>query len=380
MKICYIADATQIHTQRWVKYLDNRGHEMHLISPIPLGDIDIGNVRLYVLRGFPLRIRIISTLMDLLLYVIQVRKLLKKIKPDILHAHYVTDCGFLAALSGFHPFILSVWGSDIFRDAARSKIKLQDVKISLKKADWVLTTTDYMRDQVINKFKLDPGKIVTIPWGMDLGIFHRGYENKVKSLKKELELSQEALLILSNRTMAPVYRIQDIVESIPFVLERLPEAVFVFLRGRGSSQFEEKIKLEVQRLGVSNSVRFIPRFITEEEMAVYVNAADICISIPDSDQFGIAIFEGASGCAVPIVSDLEAYRCYLRDGENALFVPRNQPQILAQKIIYCLEHPELKDRFYQLNRKIIEESVDWDKNAGKMAELYENIADRKLRK
>jgi len=380
MRICYIADAVSIHTQRWVKYFADRGHEVHLISPMPLGDGDIGNAKLHVLKRFPLQVRIVSFLINLLSYIIQIKQLIREIKPDILHAHYITDCGFWGALSGFHPFVLSAWGSDILVEPRKSRVLRYFVRYALKRADVITTTTAYMRNHIIGKFEIDQCKIVTIPWGMDLGIFHRGYEDKVKGLKKELEISQEAPLILSNRAMKPLYRIQDIVECIPLVLEQFPDAIFVFLKGTGLSQFEDKMKLEVEKLGVSNNVRFISKFITTEEMAIYVNATDICISIPDSDQFGITIFEGVSGGAIPIVSDLETYQCYLRDGENAFFVPRNQPEILAQKIIHCLGHPELKNRFYQLNQRIVEENVDWNKNAGRMVELYENVADTRLQK
>lgn len=380
MKICYIADAISIHTQRWAKYFADRGYEIHLVSSVPLGDGDIGNARLYVLKKFPLQIRIVSSAINLLSYIIQIKQLIRKIKPDILHAHFISDCGFWAALSGFHPFVLTAWGSDILVWPNKSGIYRYFVKFALERADVITTCTAYMRNYIIGKFEIDQSKIVRILWGIDLGIFYRGYEDEVKSLKEELEISQEAPLILSNRAMKSLYRIQDIVESIPLVLEQFPDAIFVFLKGAGLSQFEGKMKLEVEKLGVSNNVRFISKFITAEEMAIYVNAADICISIPDSDQFGLTIFEGMSGGAAPIVSDLEAYRCYLRDGENAFFVPRNQPQILGQKIIHCLEHPELKTRFYQLNRRIVEENVDWNKNAGRMVELYENVADRRLQK
>jgi len=44
---------------------------------------------------------------------LKIRRLIKKIKPDIVHAHYVTQYGFCGAFSGFHPFIVSPGESDI---------------------------------------------------------------------------------------------------------------------------------------------------------------------------------------------------------------------------------------------------------------------------
>ena len=39
MKICYLADAGSIHTQRWIKYFADNGHEVYLISPRPFGGV-----------------------------------------------------------------------------------------------------------------------------------------------------------------------------------------------------------------------------------------------------------------------------------------------------------------------------------------------------
>ena len=40
---------------------------------------------------------------------------IKKFTPDVLHAHYATSYGLIGALSGFHPFVISAWGTDVMR-------------------------------------------------------------------------------------------------------------------------------------------------------------------------------------------------------------------------------------------------------------------------
>ena len=49
MKICYFANAASLHTVRWARYFAEKGHELYLISPRPLGSNKIENVGLYVL-------------------------------------------------------------------------------------------------------------------------------------------------------------------------------------------------------------------------------------------------------------------------------------------------------------------------------------------
>ncbi|MGP8337571.1 MAG: glycosyltransferase, partial [Methanosarcinaceae archaeon] len=35
MKLCFIADATTVHTKRWVEYFSKEGHDVHLITYEP---------------------------------------------------------------------------------------------------------------------------------------------------------------------------------------------------------------------------------------------------------------------------------------------------------------------------------------------------------
>jgi len=373
MKICYLADAGSIHTQRWIKYFVVNGHEVHLISFRSLGDCNINGVKLYLLKRLRPQIRIVSFPINLLFDVIQVKKLIKNINPDILHAHYVVSYGVLGALAGFHPFVVSPWGSDVLRAPKESKISGYILPIIFKKADIITTTAEFMREYLNNDFNIPKNKIIRIPWGIDLKVFHRGYEEEVKRFRESLGIGVSSSIIISNRHMNPQYEIQSIIDSIPYVTKIYPNVLFVFIRGSGSPDFENEMKVRAKKLGVINNTWFISRFIPPKEMAVLLNASDMFISIPKTDQFGSSIMEGMACGAIPIVSTIKVYEQYLEDGKNAFFANPESPEKIAEKIIYCIEHPEIKEKFYKINKEIIEKNEDWDRNAKKMEELYENL-------
>ncbi len=374
MKICYLANADSIHTQRWVKYFADKGHEVHLISSRPFGDCSIKNVKLHLTKRLHLQIKFISFIINLLIEIIQIRKLIKKIKPDVVHAHYVVDYGFRAALANFHPFILSVWGSDVLVAPRKSYFIKMMVKYALNKADVVVPTAKFMKDYLVKEFKLSEKKIIRIPWGIDLKIFHRGYKKEVEKLKKELKINSKKWIILSPRGMRPNYSNNHLIlDVIPYVIESHPGTIFIFLRGNGSAIFEKELEEKVSELGIKNNVRFIPHFLSPQEMAIYYNMSNIFVSIPYTDQFASTIMEGMVCGSIPIVSNIEVYRQYLEDGKNAFFVDPDDPKDIAKKIIYCIEHPEIKDKVYIINKKIIEENENWNKNAKKIEGLYEKF-------
>lgn len=122
MKICFLSDANSIHTKKLCAFFKDRGHEVYVIS---LNEGVIPNVKVYSFDVSLDKIRNKNNLkkLEYLTYRKKVKKLIREINPDIVHAHYATSYGFLGALSNFHPYVLSVWGSDVF-DFPRKTIKI----------------------------------------------------------------------------------------------------------------------------------------------------------------------------------------------------------------------------------------------------------------
>ena len=105
LKIALLAGISSIHTTRWANALAERGYDIHLLTQHRGGDVVSANVKLHYLpfqgnKGYFLNVPFL-------------RVLLRKLKPDLLHTHYASGYGTLGRLSGFHPYLLSVWGSEV---------------------------------------------------------------------------------------------------------------------------------------------------------------------------------------------------------------------------------------------------------------------------
>jgi len=105
MKVVYLADAPYIHTKRWIEHSIAQGIECEVISFRP-AEIEGAKVH-YVDGGEALgKARY-------LLHAQRVKRLVHSLQPDMVHALHLTSYGFLAALAGFHPLVISVWGTDV---------------------------------------------------------------------------------------------------------------------------------------------------------------------------------------------------------------------------------------------------------------------------
>ena len=114
MKVLLLGGANSIHTLRWANGLAGKGVEVHLASIHPLQDELDSAVKFYRLPY--------SSPAGYVLAAPCLKRLLKKIKPDLMNAHYATGYGLLARLSGFKPTLLSVWGSDVYEFPKKSLI------------------------------------------------------------------------------------------------------------------------------------------------------------------------------------------------------------------------------------------------------------------
>ena len=114
MKICYLADAGSIHTQRWVSECNKNGIEVIVIS-FRAGEIN--NVPVYTIK-IPISSKISPNVpfWRKVFYIFgksDVEKIIKNFNPDIVHSFWASSYGFLGSRLKCKKFLVSVWGQDI---------------------------------------------------------------------------------------------------------------------------------------------------------------------------------------------------------------------------------------------------------------------------
>ena len=170
MKICYLADANNIHTKKMCEYFANKGYDVSVIS---LNDGEIPNVKVYSMKVETLYSGSAFSKIHYLGKLKRIKKIVKEINPDILHAHYASSYGLIAALINFKPTILSVWGSDVYDFPKESFINKEVLKYNLKKADCILSTSYVMKRETEKYSNKD---IIVTPFGVDIERFKPSYK------------------------------------------------------------------------------------------------------------------------------------------------------------------------------------------------------------
>jgi glycosyltransferase involved in cell wall biosynthesis len=298
--------------------------------------------------------------------VVQVRKIIADIRPDVLHAHSVEDVALLGALSGFHPFVVTPWGSDVLVAPKESAIARWKVKYSLRKADLITCDAEHIKKPLV-ELQAAPEKINLIYFGVDVDKFKPG--PKDLKIMKELDADGRPVVITSRR-LDPNCDIASLVTAASAVLKDVPETIFIII-GRGAE--EDNLKAQAEALGVSGNIRFIG-WVPHDDLPRYLSSAHIYVSTALSDAGIAASTAEAMSCGLPaIITDFGDNGKWVEDGINGFLIPLQSPEVLASRILQLLKNGEERETFGKRNREIIEDRNNWPKEMGKMEKLYESL-------
>ena len=370
MKIAYFADCKSCHTIRWINYFKKRGHDVFAITS-ELND-EMGIKQYKLVGGIPMPLAGKDSAFRYVFSpftILSVRSILAKEMPDIVHAHYASHYGFIAALTNYHPMILTTWGSDILINPGQFRILRYMVQYALKKADLITCDAKHMIKS-LEKFGVIHSKIHLIYFGTDTQKFNP----KQRSMGLRARLGAlDSSIIMSLRNLEPIYDIETFVKSVRIVLKKVPKARFVIV-GEGSQGV--LLRALAKKLKVSKNVNFVGS-IPSEEVAKYVASADIYVSTSLSDAGLAASTAEAMACGVPvIITDFGDNKRWVKNGVNGFLFTSKDIESLAEKIIYLLENKEERTRFGIINQDIIEKRLNHWTEMAKMENLYEVLSKR----
>lgn len=307
MKICYLGDPESIHTKRWIKYFADKGNEVHLLVSKISKEYDIKNVKMHILKRYGPRNKIISYLLNGLPKLIQFRKLIRKMNFDIIHIHYVMDTSILVPLSGFRPYVVTVWGSDILVAPKKSRIMRFIVKYVLKNAALITCDAEHIKEPLV-KFGACLENIKLVYFGTDTGKFNPNQRNNM--LRDKLEI-HDSPAVISCRSFEPIYDVESLIKAVPSVIKTIPDAKFIII-GRGSQ--EKMLKELSESLGIMRNVRFAKN-ISSDEFPQYIASSDIYVSTSLSDAGLSGSTAEAMACGLPvIITDFGDNREWVKDG------------------------------------------------------------------
>lgn len=360
-KICYLADASNPHVKKWCDFFLNKGYDIEVIS-LNGGSIPGVKVHNFQTKVNEVRNKGLLSKFSYLKHLKEIKKLVRHIKPDFLHAQYASSYGFLGALIGYKPYILSVWGTDIYDFPRNGIIQKLIIKYNFKKADYIFSNSvDMAREANIYTNK----KVQITYFGVDT--------NRFRPLKNVKEESYFTFGII--KSLEKKYGIKYLIEAYDKLYVKY-DGIYngknLRLLIGGSGQEESTLKSQAQAAQSGSSINFLGRVRPDIIVETY-NLCDICVFPSLIEGFGVSAIE-SQACQVPVViTRVGGHPESVEEGKSGLIVESKSSEKLLEAMEKLMLDDALRIKMGSNARDFVERTYKFENNFSDISRLYDRV-------
>jgi glycosyltransferase involved in cell wall biosynthesis len=267
-------------------------------------------------------------------------------------------------------------GSDDGFPDARFEVE----EMIVQEADVILAECPQDREDLMFHYMADPSKIIIVPCGFDQKEFHP-VSKMIARLK--LDLQPEEKIILQLGRMVKRKGVDNVIKAVSCLLKKKEIPIRLIIVGGESDDPDPEKTPEIGRLqqlvneeNIEGKVLFAGRK-GREDLKLYYNAADVFVSTPWYEPFGITPLE-AMACGTPVIgSNVGGIKYSVEHGKTGFLVPPNEPEVLAHRLSELLTKAELH-QFMSLNSiKRVNGFFTWEKVSSMIASVYSDLIEKK---
>lgn len=367
MKILYFSNDYGLHDRRFLSAIRNGGHEAYHLRLE-------ANLRQTEDRPLPAGVQIVRWAggtgkfrwRDVPKYVLGLRRVIKQIKPDLVHAGPIQTCAFIAVLSGFRPVLTMSWGFDLMQDVHRNRWWEWVTRFVLRRSTFFTSDARVTRDKAV-AYGMNPDRTAVFPWGVDLQHFAPGPEQQ--SSRPPGPSPKRSFTVFCNRSWEPIYGVDVLARAFVLAAGSRPGLSLILLGGGSQAA---RIRQILMNGGVLDRVIFGGQ-VSQTALPNWYHKADLYVSPSHVDGSSVSLME-ALACGLPcLVSDIPGNKEWVTEGKNGWLFPDGDAQALAAKILQAMDQHERLPEMGRAARAVAEERADWKENAGKLMQVYGRI-------
>lgn len=243
-------------------------------------------------------------------------------------------------------------------------------------ADRIIAECPQDEEDLTQLYHADPKKLVLVPCGFDSSEM---WPVGKKQARRELGLDPNEYIVLQLGRMVPRKGVENAIRGLAHLVNQCHVPARLLIVGGGSETPDPKITPEIGRLqaiaereGIADRVVFTGRR-GREVLRYYYAAADVFISTPWYEPFGITPVE-AMACGAPVIgSEVGGIKYTVVDGVTGYLVPPREPEVLSERLEKLYRHPELLKRFSKKALQRANQLFTWSRVSELLADCYEEV-------
>jgi glycosyltransferase involved in cell wall biosynthesis len=354
LRICFIGDGRSIHTHHWASHFA-RIHDVHLITYDPAGTRLPGVEEHVVGSAFQ------NPFLSFIPRQLAIGRLIDEIRPDLIHAHFITKYGFHLPFFRRIPSIVSAWGDDILVLPRASWAIRQGTACTLRSVNRIYAVSRDIRDRIICEYAIDPAKVCHVPFGVDPAIFSPETGSQGDGAR--------SLRLFSNRKFYPVYDHETMVEGFALACRTYPEMRLVL---KGTGPLEPAIRRQIASVGLQSKIS-VEHWTSHDDVAGDLRGSDIFISTALSDGSPVSLLEAMATGLACIATSVGGVPEWIADRETGLLIPSRDPGALARAVLTLARDPGFRRRLGEKARAEILARGDWQRIMEKVEKDYEAL-------
>jgi len=357
-KVLIVADPHASHTKRWANLLATSGCEV-LVFGLPEYEMDgyedsIKIETLGLSRAFFMQDDSGSKI-AYLKALPRLWQLIRAFRPDVLHAQYASSSGLLGALTGFHPFFISVWGTDIYDFPKGSTLRKKVIEFNLRKADRIFSTS---HDMARETGYYTPKDVIVTPFGIDVE----------KYFPAEREAKGERIVIGTIKRLHKKYGIDNLIRAFSELVHSMQDKD-LHLEIAGSGEEEQNLRQLVSESGLEARVTF-HGFLPIESVPKFLRSLDIAVFLSHRESYGVAVLE-ASATGIPvIVTNVGGLPEVVSNGSTGFVVADNDQKAVVDSLTMLVNDVNLRQKMGEAGRDFVLTHYSAEKCNQHMLKMY----------
>ncbi len=287
---------------------------------------------------------------------------------ELVNVHYPSaQYQYFRTLRRHHgfPLVVSFHGSDVqfgFQTSLLNRIMYRQL---LRGADTITGVGQSLISEANRQVSGLTSKAVVIPGGA-VGAYFAAFDQPAEI--------PERPYILCVARLHPVKGHDTLLKAFRLVKDRDTTNCRLVLAGGG--ELESSIRSQIAQLKLEKDVEVAGQVKLDELTRLNRNCL-FTVLASRSEGVPLTIIESFATGRTVVATDVGGVSEIVRDGLTGLLAPSGNEQVLAEKMLWLLTHPQERTQMEASAHQLVSNGFTWEANAAAYAGIYKNLANTK---